>query len=266
MNPVTLKTSVRAFALALGTLTMALASARAQTIYSHTFSGSGAALNGTAVTVGGQNWQAGPAFLDNGAVNTVVGSAIGNAAFLPFTPVSGNIYQADATIVNPFGDWIGFGFFSALPVNGGDWTLSTFGQRHSNSGYGWILDRANASAADQQAFGGYGTGNALGAVNGDLFNAALPLNVSIILNTTAPTWTAEFVLNGTSYGTANLTISGPAGTIGGIGFSRTSNGSAGTGGTISSFSLVQVPEPSSFAILLVGGIGSLVAVRRKQCR
>ncbi len=263
MKPKLLSSKLAVFVPLVGIGLIALPASADITIYSDNFDGIGLSLNGSSVDVGNQNWQAGGAFLDNGAVNTVVGTAVGNAAFLPFSPLSGTVYTASATIVNPYGDWIGFGFFSALPVNGGDWTGTTFGQRHSNSGYAWLLDRNLAGQSDQQAFLGYGTGNSIGAINGDLFDSSAPLTISIVLDTTTANWSAEFILNGNSQGVFSFPSADNPG-IGGIGFSRTSNGSSGTGGTISGFTLTQVPEPSALALLGLSWMGTLLFRRHKK--
>src|ERR1051325_4481577 len=186
-----LHSGARALALAYTAITLGAASVRAQiTIYSDDFSGAGGALNGAPVDVGGQNWTAGSVFHDNGVVDTLVAaSASGQAAFLPFTPLSGNIYVATATINNPNPNWIAFGFLPTLP-SGGDWTATDFSVRHSNNGaFGWVLNRSNPTAADQQGFNGAGTANqAFGSGTADIV-ATQPVTVEIHLDTTGATWT-----------------------------------------------------------------------------
>jgi hypothetical protein len=269
MNQVTLRSNARALSLALGTFALTLASVEAQTIYSHGFSGSGSALNGTAVDVGGQNWQAGNLFLDNGAAGTVVaGSANGQAAWLPFSPANGTIYTASATFVNDNPNWLAFGFMSALPpVSAGNpsqlWTATDFGVRHSNNGaYGWMLSRNHPTSNDQEGFIGVNTTGAAFA-GGNLVDPTQPVTFSIVLDTMAATWTAEYFINGVSRGLVNLPAGANTG-IGGIGFSHERNATANTGAFLDEFSLTQVPEPSTFAFIAMGGISALFMARRKK--
>ena len=75
------------FGLALAAMiSLAASHAAAAVIYQENFGGAGAALNGKAVGPTAANWAAGSVYLDNGAVGTVVGSATGQAAHLPFAP------------------------------------------------------------------------------------------------------------------------------------------------------------------------------------
>jgi MYXO-CTERM domain-containing protein len=252
----TVKTTLLAGLVALACATASTAST---TIYQHSFGGFGGPLNGVATDVGGQNWQAGPVFHDDGAVATLVGSATGQAAWLPFTPAADMVYTLEATINNNKPDWIGVGFLPLLPNSAADWTQTGFGLRHSNNNsQAWILLRNNGSASDQQAFNGTGTTNGVATINGDLINPANPINIKIKLNTRAATWTAEYFMNGTSYGVNNL-IAAASTNIRGVGFSRTSNGTDSGGGFVSAFSLTAIPEPGSGLLAMIGlvGIGSL---------
>lgn len=251
--------------LALLILGAGLATASAQlTIYNHQFNGSGGPLNGTPETVSGVAWQAGSVFLDNGVVQTLVaGSANGQAAWLPFTPQDGLIYTATATILNNQPNWIAFGFLPATPPGGLNWTDTSFQVRHSNNGaYLWALTRNNPTAADQQAFVGPNTSGVLANFNGDLVDPSQPVEIKIVLDTTASTWTAEFFLNGTSRGTVNVPDAAKT-AIGGIGFSRDRNATDNPGGTIQSFTLTVVPEPTTGALLLTG-LALLAAGRSRR--
>ena len=61
------------FGVALAaTLSLLAARASAVVIYQETFGGAGGALNGKAVGPTAATWEAGPVFLDNGAVGAVV--------------------------------------------------------------------------------------------------------------------------------------------------------------------------------------------------
>ena len=208
----------------------------AQTLlYAHDFNGAGDPLNGTAVDVGAEIWQAGAAFRDDGSVETVVaGSPNGQAAFLPFTPQSGQVYALSVEIENPHPDWIACGFLPATPP-GGDWTATSYSVRHSNNGaYAWVLTRDE----DQQGFNGPSTSN--GAFGGSIVPTSAPVDITIILDTNAATWTVEYRLNGTSQGLFSL-ASGAAGGIGGVGFSRDRNPTPGTGGVVRNLTLTASP-------------------------
>ncbi len=236
-------------------------------LFSDDFSGAGAALNGTTpdVTIGGEVWEAGGAFLDSGQVDAVVGSATGQAAHLDVAfqsgAVNGGTYTATATVTNPNPDWIGFGFMANdVIVGAGGWTQTQFYMRHSNHGqgtggngqgaYAWALVRNNTAAAqnDIQLFNGENTG-------GNFFNIdPLPtasVTLQIVLNTVGPTWTAAYFVNGVQQGTTQNLPASAITELGGVGFSRTSNTTATTGGTIDDFSLqfVQVPEPAALGAL-----------------
>ena len=226
-----------------GALVAALAAlGNAQTtIYADDFSGAGGPLNGAAVDVGGETWTAGATFLDNGAVETVVaGGANGAAAWLPFTPVAGRIYTLTVDIENQFTDWIAVGFMPATPP-GGDWTETIWSVRHSNCGaYAWMLTRHDPARNDQEGFNGPDTAN--GAFGGDAVSATAPVHMTIVLDTHTAIWTAEYSLNGASYGVGSLVATANT-EIAGVGFSRDRNATAGTGGFLSGFSLVEEIAP-----------------------
>ncbi len=211
------------------------------TIYLDDFSGSGDPLNGAAVDIGGETWTAGPAFLDDGSVNTVVADGPnGNAAWLPFTPEGGMIYTLSAEIENDYPDWIALGFMPASPP-GGDWTATDYSVRHSNNGaHAWLLLRTHPTANDIEAFNGPSTSNP--AFGGDIIPATDPVLVEIVLDTADDTWTAEYILNGTSQGVYDLPASATTG-IGGVGLSRDRYPEPGTGGFVDNFQLTEEAAP-----------------------
>ncbi len=101
-------------------------------------------------------------------------------------------------------------------------------------------------------------------MNGDIVSPLAPVDFQIVLDTTAATWTATYFLNGVQRGTTQNLPAGANTGIGGIGFSRTSNSAAGTGGVVSRFELSVVPEPASLALGMVGLIGVGAVARRKR--
>lgn len=253
--------SVSAVVLTAAAFAAGILTAGAQSIiYQHDFTGTGS-LNGTAVDVGGQSWVAGGDWYDDGtAATTEASGPTGQAAWLPFTPMDGYIYTATATILNDQPNWIGFGFLPASPA-GGDWTVTDFSVRHSNApGYGWLLTR-NSSGNDQEGFLGGGTSGGQ-PWNGDNADPTNPVTFSVVLNTIAANWSVEWFINGNSMSTASYATTGNPG-IGGIGFSHDRNSAANGGGTISSFLLTQVPEPSTLALAGLGVAGLLISRRRR---
>ncbi len=211
-----------------------------QTLFADYFDGSGSMLSGTTpdVTLGGEAWEAGDTFLDDGiAATTVSGIVTGQAAHLDFTPQPGRIYTAEATLLNNQSNWVGFGFLPDDPA-AGDWTQTDFSVRHSNApGYAWLLTR-NSNGTDQEGFlGGGATGGQ--PWNGDVVDPTLPVDMKIVLDTTGDNWTVEWFLNGDSQGlpVAYADPGNPG--IAGIGFSHDRSDSANGGATITNFSLKE---------------------------
>jgi hypothetical protein len=253
-----MRTSLCCAALAC-VVSLAVAS-YADVVFMDNFDGAGGPLNGTTpdVSLGGEVWEAGDTFLDNGAAGTTVaGGPTGQAAHLDFTPLIG-VYTAEATILNDQPNWIGFGFLPDDPGSG-DWTQTDFSVRHSNApGFAWMLTR-NSTGNDQEGFLGGGTAGGQ-PWNGDVVDPTAPVIMKIVLDTTPTNWTVEWFINGTSMGApvAYGTAGNPG--IGGIGFSHDRSSDANNGGTLSEFSLTYVPEPTS---LLLIGFGGLALIRRR---
>ena len=169
-------------------------------VFSDDFSGAGGPLNGTTPdnTTLGEVWEAGDTFLDDGtAGTTVAGSADGQAAHLDFTPLGDRVYTAQATVLNDQPNWIGFGFLCDDPQSG-DWTQTAWFVRHSNApGYGWMLTR-NSTGNDQEGFLGGGTAGGQ-PWNGDVADPTAPIDMKIVLDTTAANWTVEWFINDVSH-------------------------------------------------------------------
>jgi hypothetical protein len=254
----------------LATFALAISAANAATIFSHDFSGSSTTnLNGTAVDVGTGNWVAASVFKQNGAVSGGSGSAT-----LAFTPQQNTEYQLDARITGVTGNanWIALGF-----ANGQSTGTTTNDRFVTNNvvGSAWMLFRGDNGTSLNTAFLGNGTlgsGNN-GTTSGmewsalNFQNGTTPgdIDLRILLDTTGgsgnwtvtwlakrPTDSAYTVVRSTAAALdeANFTR---------VGFALSANG---TQGTLESFTLTQIPEPSS--AVLFGGLCMLLALRRRR--
>ncbi len=225
------------------------ACAFAQTfIYSETFSGSGSTnLVGTVPTTrpGSETWSGttgASSWMANGAVNST-----GDAnAFLPFNPTSGFIYtlSLDANPAGGTGSWLALGFTAG--------NSATRFQLSPTDPSPWLLLRDTRGNGQGQTFFGPGTN---GGAN---YNAPSGVvNLQLVLNTTGSQWTAGWFINGVSVRSETY-VTNP--TINYVGFGKIDNVS----GTIDNFSLTQIPEPSTYA--MIAGIGALGLVwyRRKR--
>lgn len=236
--------------LSLGILLAGAPLTRAATIYSETFSNGTALIptdiNGSMpdVTTGGNTWTASQ-WQENGSTGTIATSTstiADHSAFLAFTPTAGNIYTLSATMTVPTGGattgWAGLGFAE---------TNTTTGSFFSNNAAPWLLYRPNTEAV---SFLGLGTANS--ASEGNYATSAI---FSIVLNTEATAWTAEWFINGTSVRAAEAYGTNP--TIDYVGFGREN----GQNTAIDNFSLTVIPEPSA---ALLGGLGLLALLRRRK--
>jgi hypothetical protein len=145
--------------------------------------------------------------------------------------------------------WLGLGFtqgntasdtsFASATINAAPWLL----WRPSNAvsgGASQVVTRlgpATTTPTNEGAFTGTQT-------------------LTIVLNTQALQWTAEWFVGATSVRGPEAFATNPT-TITHVGFAREN----GQGSTITSFSLTSVPEPCS---ALLGGLGILALLRRRR--
>ena len=236
-----MKTSTKSPLIAMCSILFGFAAPVTQggVIYQDNFTGSGSntlIYTTPTVTTGGNSWVGNdPSFAANG-------QAVANAgAYLPFTPVAGNVYTLQGTLnpVSSGGDgWFAFGFTAVgLPFNG---SPSWFLVKPSNIG-GAVYS---------------GKGDSLTAL-GNVTNSS---NVfTIALNTTGINWVSTFSVNGTVLDTQTFTGGVP--TISYIGIYANADTLA-TGSRITNLELSSVPEPSGGVIAL--GAAGLFLVRRRR--
>ncbi len=199
-------------------------------IYEDNLNGSGGLLHGRVVDeTNGIAWEAGDRYLDSGEI--IPGSA--QATFLPFNPVANVEYTAEASIQNPTGQWVAFGFRSA----GDDWTASGGAMRHITGGYAWML----TNSTTQEAFTGPGTANK--DLSGIAQDATVPLRIKIVLNTFETPWRVEYYINDNSYGIYDVDDSAIE-AIAGIGFSHNNLSGSPANAFLSDFRLSASTTPT----------------------
>lgn len=263
-------TSYRNAAVLAALLAGAVQAAAAwNTIYLDDFSGSGSTtLNGLAPDVrpGSETWTlnnttAFDSWKANGSV--VAGGALSgqNSIQLAFSPAAGNIYQLKVTMdlsTSATAQWVGLGFSDAL--TNPDGTGGAYAYGSGISGYSWML-HTDASGNQVQAFGGAQIANYVG-VNWGLN----PVDMRIVLDTTGAAWKSDFFITSSATGPLEVTlgsftyVSNP--TIMAVGLTKVQD----VGGFVDNFSLeVQaVPEPTTMALGLIGGLSLLVAAKRRR--
>ena len=255
-------------------LGMTAGTVSAGTIYQDSFTGSATlgTLNGkmpNMVDTNNAKWTANSSssygWSDSGYDITTVNDIGAENAYLPFTPIAGQIYTLSAGLdmtaegLNPNNTyaastfWMGLGFLSSPGVVGG-WT---------NSGAAaspWVL--SGYQGANNVVFTGPGTGGGQGFSTGTTSGVN---DYSIVLNTGSSLWTYQVYL--TNSANTNLLV----GSSSSAPFSSNPNITAvgfenGLGvAQVSNFSLtdVAVPEPATLGLLAVGGLGLLLLKRRK---
>lgn len=254
---------------ALIALAFAASPSQAAILFADDFSGGTGDLAGTTpdTTTGAAAWVAPPTnFLADG---TIGGTSAGTAT-LAFAPVDGLVYTLDASFTSITGDgnWIPFGF-----VNGQSASNSTSGVsenrflENQTVGIAWMFARGDNSTNANTAFLGNDATN-VGNSDGTSWSGG-PTNggnidMRVVLDTTGGTgnWTATWFAKQDTDG-SYTTVRGSTGlldeSITSVGFGKSSDA---VSGTITSFSLNSIPEPSSAALLGLGGL-ALILRRRK---
>ena len=242
---------------ALAGLALAAGSAQAAVIFADDFIGNPDTgldgLNGESPDVGSGTWVASSSFNANG---TYIAGA-GSSATLAFAPSDGFIYTLDARVnIATSGQWIALGFGDGQSTAVGN--NSRFTNGSTPLGAVWMLriDGAAGRASQDGTNGQHETWTGVDNVTGSI-------DLRIVLDTqTTGDWTATWFAKDdgdTSYTevwTTENVISEAS--IDSVGFAL-SGGSAT--GSIGSFSLSTVPEPSATALL---GLGCLALILRRR--
>jgi hypothetical protein len=118
----------------------------------------------------------------------------------------------------------------------------------------WRAAGADDAGSAIRAFLGTNTLNSQ-TIDPELFPTGTQ-TLTVVLNTTAAQWSAEWFLGNTSIAEAAFAVDTNP-TINYVGFGRND----GAGIDLSSFSLTMIPEPSA---ALLGGLGLLALLRRRR--
>jgi hypothetical protein len=235
----------------------------ATTIYSDDFSGvAGADLTGSAPDIrpGSQTWTAnlGFDFTGSNGTNTVAGS-VSRAAYLPFVPQSGFVYELSVTMAfattGSQSRSLQMGFFSS-----GTPGLTTAITSGANGPAIFLrqVGTYEARAVSNTSLPGF-TGTVGGA------NVTTPQTFRITLDTSGSDWVMRTYLGATEIGTGH-TYTGGNPSIASVGLSVNTSGDPGASaeGTFSNFSLTStpIPEPSS-ALLFSAALLPAAWLRRR---
>lgn len=237
-------------------------------IYQEDFSGGNTALNNTIPDVRPEGssaaWVAGSAFRENGDY-TGVGNN-GQSAWLPYTFASGQIYEATLTVsLTPSSNtsWFSLGFTNRATLAT---TLMNGTDAAGPGAMGWAILRQNGN---WRAFNGPGTTTEIGgsgdSSSGPFSDSVSNATIRLVLNTSGPRYLLDLYINDVHLdltGTG-LTYTFPtAQQFTGIGIGS-SNSDIGSFEQFT-FSVVPVPEPSTVALLALGGCLVVSALHRAR--
>lgn len=243
---------VAAAVLAVAAAAGVAGTASAAVIYQDNFPGSSAnPLNGShpAIDLTGAAWSAGSYWKANGSAT---GSSEQVGAVLPVAVSDGGLYTLTATVApgSPAAgwQWIALGFVS-------DPTGETAGLFGSSGP--WMLQEpnSNSTAGDLGQYFASGNGNISGYQSPES-----PVTMTVVLNTMASQWTAQWYYNGTAVQSSPYVYSSNPTAITDVGFATNYNSAS-----VSGFSLTgpTVPETAPLDLLAVGGLGLLLLSGRK---
>lgn len=177
------------------------------------------------------------------------------SALLPFSPVSGQLYELSADIdgistwVGQQDDWVALGFAENGNAN------DNF-TRTATHGYAWMAvsslggtDQGTRYAGDENS---PNTGSATFATTTN------NMHLTIQLDTRSTNWTVKWFLDGLQVTDTHTYITNPD--INYVGFSRVDNARA----YIDNFQLAVIPEPSSLALTLPAALAIAPRPRRRR--
>ena len=248
--------------LPLSGMILASTAAQAAVIFNDTFTGNTTDLNGKVPTstTGGAAWVAASNFDRDGSFDGSPGSAT-----LAFTPSNGLIYSLDASIsgISGDGNWIALGFANGQSVTAGTTNRFVSGNGNVVVGQAWMLARGNNTPNPNAA-------HTVGTTDPEPWTGAVAtadggdLDLRIVLDTTggSGTWIATwFAKEATDGSYTQVRASEPIVTeanLTSVGFAVSNSGISGT---LTSFSLTTIPEPSS---ALLAALGALSLLRRRR--
>ena len=224
-------------------------------IFSEDFEGTDGApgsLNGTMEDTAGAVWSANGFATTNGVLQT---GQFEGSALLGFTPTVGNIYELSLDVTGS-DRWIGLGFSQSATTNGaGNAPGNRFAQ---NNGVSWFLFRPGTANLAQQVeiFEGPNTGSIITDDDTDFSSTVGALTLQVILDTTADatgaSFTADFLVGGSSVSSGPQTINIDISTIQSAGFSFEGPVNATTTSpiTVDNFELSSISEPSTADLVI----------------
>ena len=250
-------TVLAALAAVAGSSLMSVGNASASVIYQDSFNRTGL-LNASPTDTAGATWTAASSIsttTTSGGYASLTSTT--SMAYLPFTPVGGNVYTLTASLNPTPGtttNWLAFGFVTA----GNATTLAP----NIGTSTGTVVGLIERDTRQTQVFNGDGAyANGPTSPNGTGYTTW-----SITLNTTHPDWTTSFSEVGVS-GEGNFqtfTYSGAGGTAPNPAITDIGFGNDQMSGTVQDFALANsVPEPATWGLVAAGGLGMLLLKRRR---